>query len=46
MKLVRLLVDGFRWWMVPALVLIVGGIVALVALSGLAMMPAVHYTAL
>ena len=46
MRVWRLLRDGYRWWMVPVLVLLVGAAVAIVALTGLSTVSAVHYTAL
>lgn len=38
--------DGFRWWMVPVLVLLFGGLLALVVLTGMSTMSAVRYTAI
>jgi hypothetical protein len=45
MALWRTLVAGFRWWMIPALVLLLAALIGAIALTGLSSGPAVRYTA-
>jgi hypothetical protein len=44
--LLRWLADGFRWWMLPVLLLIVGLLLGLVLLAGMGSVSAVNYNVL
>ena len=44
-SLMRSLVDGFRWWMIPALLLLFGGILGLGLLASWSSISPTTYTA-
>ena len=44
-RLLALLQAGFRWWMLPLLILLVGGFLALLLLSSLSGVAPSFYTA-